>query len=179
MKSGIILNLQFKAYHSNTPEKIQTFISNGSYMIISEHSFDDNWCGKGMYFWDNKGNADFWNTKRIGPSKVATCFLVISEDEFLDLSDYKIAERMQKLITKLGTRDRNLIDGKPGKKIDFLANVLKSKVIKVIGSYPYAKNSSFFVDLDDAHPTTSNKIIYCVKPGSSDIIKYRKLAEEE
>ena len=179
MKSGIILKLQFKVYHSNTPEKIHEFISDNSYMIISEHAYDDNWCGKGMYFWDNKGNANFWQTHRKDETKIACCFLIIAENEFLDLSDHDIAEGMQKLITKMKQKDRNLIDAKPGKKIDFLASVLKARVVKVIGSYPHSKNSSFFIDSISAHPSTSDKIIYCVKPDSSDIIKHRQLVEEE
>ncbi|MBL1225353.1 hypothetical protein [Enterococcus sp. BWR-S5] len=148
-------------------------------MIISNHAYDENWCGEGMYFWDNKGNSNFWKKKKNGDSEIVSCFLVFEEEHLLDFSDYEVAERMQQLISLLSQRDRNLLDEKPGKKIDFLAKKLEIKLVKVIGMYPFSKGSSFFPEIDNAHPSTSSKIIYCVKPGNSDIINERKLVEEE
>lgn len=148
-------------------------------MIISNHTYDETWCGEGMYFWDNKGNSNFWKKKKNDDSKIASCFLVFDEEHLLDLSDYEVAERMQQFIDKLSQRDRNFRDEKPGKKIDFLAKKLEIKIVKVIGLYPFSKESSFFPEIDAAHPSTSSKIIYCVKPGNSDIISERKLLEEE
>lgn len=48
-------------YHSNTKEECDTFISQENYLIESKNAYDDKWLGYGMYFWDNKGNAVWWN----------------------------------------------------------------------------------------------------------------------
>ena len=51
-------------YHSNKQDECNKFISQEEYLILSGNSRDDVWLGKGMYFWDNRGNAEWWNKKQ-------------------------------------------------------------------------------------------------------------------
>lgn len=52
MESRIII------YHSDEEEKCKEFVDNENVLILSGNSKDDIWLGKGMYFWDNIGNAN-------------------------------------------------------------------------------------------------------------------------
>ena len=80
-------------FHSNKKEKCDKFISEKDYLILSQNSYDDIWLGKGMYFWDNKGNALWWNKKQ-SRKKTDEIYSIIAAnanlDELLDLTDYDI-----------------------------------------------------------------------------------------
>ena len=47
-------------FHSNESDKCKAFINNDVSLITSKNGKDDIWLGDGMYFWDNKGNVDWW-----------------------------------------------------------------------------------------------------------------------
>lgn len=51
MESKIIL------YHSDEENKCKQFVDKENVLILSGNTKDDIWLGKGMYFWDNMGNA--------------------------------------------------------------------------------------------------------------------------
>lgn len=55
MESKIIL------FHSDEENKCKRFVYEESSLIVSINSKDDIWLGKGMYFRDNIGNANWWN----------------------------------------------------------------------------------------------------------------------
>jgi len=149
----VILNTQTKAFHSNSKEKIEYFIKDPAYMIISEHPYDDNWCGEGMYFWDNFGNAKNWKNKKT-KATIAQCFLVYSDNSILDFSDYQVARKMQQLIENMSSKrnEMKFESNKAGKKIAFLANLLNVKVVKVIGKYPNLKETNFFFEWKNCTP---------------------------
>ena len=44
-------------YHCNTKNKCKNFLNNVLKLIESNHKYDDYWLGRGMYYWDNLGNA--------------------------------------------------------------------------------------------------------------------------
>ena len=48
-----------KVYHCNSEEKCNDFIIRKK-LLESNHPYDSFWLGKGMYFWDNLGNAKYW-----------------------------------------------------------------------------------------------------------------------
>ena len=45
-------------YHCNDEKRCLKFLDSDTYMIISNE--DGRWLGQGMYFWDNYGNAKYW-----------------------------------------------------------------------------------------------------------------------
>lgn len=57
MESRIIL------YHSDTEKKCEEFIAKKDALVLSNNLKDDIWLGDGMYFWDNRGNANWWKRK--------------------------------------------------------------------------------------------------------------------
>ena len=58
MESKIIL------YHSDEENKCKQFVDKENVLILSGNTKDDIWLGKGMYFWDNMGNDNWWNKKQ-------------------------------------------------------------------------------------------------------------------
>ena len=53
-----------KVYHCNSEEKCNDFIIRKK-LLESNHPYDSFWLGKGMYFWDNLGNAKYWRKKNV------------------------------------------------------------------------------------------------------------------
>ena len=99
-------------YHSNKEDECKKFISKKDYLILSKNSKDDIWLGKGMYFWDNRGNANWWNQKqsRRKPNEVYS-IAVVNADlcELLDLTDFDIYMKLEELLTLLKTKKLRLI----------------------------------------------------------------------
>ena len=81
-------------------DECKKFISKKDYLILSKNSKDDIWLGKGMYFWDNRGNANWWNQKqsRRKPDEVYS-ITVVNADlcELLDLTDFDIYMKLEEL----------------------------------------------------------------------------------
>ena len=94
MESKIIL------FHSDEESKCKKFIEEENSLIISENSKDDIWLGKGMYFWDNKGNANWWKDKQESRNKDKRYSIVIVNavlDKLLDLTDFEVYMKMEEL----------------------------------------------------------------------------------
>ena len=94
MKSKAIL------YHSNKEHKCKKFISLSDYLIVSENNKDDIWLGKGMYFWDNRGNVDWWNRKQMKKHPQDRFSIVVANvnlDHLLDLTDIEIYKKLEEV----------------------------------------------------------------------------------
>lgn len=94
MESRIII------YHSDEEEKCKEFVDNENVLILSGNSKDDIWLGKGMYFWDNIGNAKWWNHKqcdRHPDMKYSIAVANVVLDNLLDLTDYDVYMSLDKL----------------------------------------------------------------------------------
>jgi len=105
-------------FHSDEESKCKKFIEEENSLIISENSKDDIWLGKGMYFWDNKGNANWWKDKQESRNKNKRYSIVIVNavlDKLLDLTDFEVYMKMEELwqeICKLCNLDSNVPVGK-------------------------------------------------------------------
>lgn len=167
MESRVIL------YHSNKEEECIQFISKEEYLIISENSKDDIWLGRGMYFWDNKGNVRWWNKKqrKKNPDKVYAMVAANAKlDELLDLTDYEIYKKLEEFwqaICKKIKKDPNV---PLGNKINFLFDARGFSgmyaIIKVYGKYNATPNDGLFkfeYDTMKSEPTVAVKCIYSIR----------------
>lgn len=94
-----------KAYHSNMSENIDRFLD-GSVPLL-ESVEDGYWLGKGMYFWDNYGNAQYWQNKVRG-REIVTVLLLL--EKLLDLTDKNHLDRLNAAFKKLKKQGSRAID---------------------------------------------------------------------
>lgn len=182
MESKIIL------YHSNEKEKCKEFVNKENTLIISKNLRDDIWLGKGMYFWDNIGNAKWWHRKqsnRYPEKKYCITIANATLNKLLDLTNYEIYMSLDKLwenICKLCNYNSNV---PLGKKLNFLFDSFgfeeKYDLIKVYGKYNGTPNNGFFqfdYNTMKTEPTIAVKCIYNVKNVSciieKDLVKEEK-----
>lgn len=176
----IAMKTMIPVYHADYKEQNDKFISGEKTLLAS---FEDGyWCGKGMYFWDNKSNAEYWKkelTKRKSselPRSICLASLQYEQDDCLDMTDEKSAESLFKaaneFLNKMDPSERPRLDmHKTGAVINFVHNALEKKgirafkVVKMSGDYPNKKKSVFNEKYGKAHATLKNKIIYSVRDG--------------
>ena len=175
MESKIIL------YHSDEEEKCKEFIDKENTLILSGNSKDDIWLGKGMYFWDNMGNAKWWRHKQCNrhPDK-KYCIVAANAvlNNLLDLTDYDVYMYLDKLwmqICQLCNLDPNV---QLGGKLNFLFDTLgfeqEYDLIKVYGKYNNTPNKGFFrfdYNTMKSEPTIAVKCIYSIRNVNSIIEK--------
>lgn len=155
--------------------------------ILSGNSKDDIWLGKGMYFWDNRGNANWWKRKQCDKHPNAKYSIVAVNailDNLLYLTDYDIYMKLDELwkqICQLSDLNSNV---PLGEKLNFLFDSLgfgeKYDLIKVYGKYNYTPSKGFFkFDYKNvkSEPTIGVKCIYSIR-NENCIIEKEKVREE-
>lgn len=169
-------------FHCNVPTTIQ-FLEKKK-LIISDHPDDNSWGGRGMYFWDNEGNAKYWKTQK-EKHNLSTEILKIYvsfnyEDDLLDLTDLEQERMLEKIIKFVSSspKTKYLSNADIGSKIDFFCEKFGVKLVKFFGKYPFTPNTSV-INSDDEKSKLTNKIklIFCIKEGNDDLIKYTKKIE--
>ena len=141
-KKGEIVNAELapiiKVYHCNSEEKCNDFIIRKK-LLESNHPYDSFWLGKGMYFWDNLGNAKYWRKEKLKKNK----------SQNLNIN--------KKKKTKIGDKLNFIYDFFP----EFIKNY---NIIKTIGEN-YKHNDIFFdnKNFNGVKPGISSKVIYNVK----------------
>ena len=178
-KKGEIVNAELapiiKVYHCNSEEKCNDFIIRKK-LIESNHPYDSFWLGKGMYFWDNLGNAKYWRKEKLKKNKsqnlkIICCF--VSLEKVLDLTDSEEIELIHKLWKEIDVEPNLNINKKKKTKIgdklnfiyDFFPEFIKNyNIIKTIGEN-YKHNDIFFdnKNFNGVKPGISSKVIYNVK----------------
>lgn len=164
-------------FHSNEEKKCEEFVSGKIPLIFSKNSRDDRWLGVGMYFWDNKGNANWWNKKQLRKNlskKYKIIKVNADTSNLLDLTDYDIYTKMEEIWENLCKKINENSDKPLGNKLDILFTSLpdfegKYRVIKVFGKYNGTPNDGFFkfdYKTHVAEPTMAVKCIYSVKNDS-------------
>lgn len=181
MESKVIL------YHSNRVEKCKKFISKSDCLIISENSKDDIWLGKGMYFWDNRGNVNWWSKKQSNRNPDEEFVIVAANaklDELLDLTDYDIYMKLEELWKALCKKIKKNQNVPLGNKLNFLFDSqgfeMIYAIIKVYGKYNATPNRGFFkFDYQTMHsePTIGVKCIYSIR--NERCITEKELVKEE
>ena len=181
MESKIVL------YHSDNENRCKEFIAKENTLILSENSKDDIWLGKGMYFWDNRGNAKWWKRKQCNRNPDTKYCIVaanVALDNLLDLTDYDVYMSLNKLWKQVCDLSDLNSDVELGGKLNFLFDALdfaqKYDLIKVYGKYNNTSNKGFFkfdYQTLKAEPTMAVKCIYSIKDAKCIIEK--DLVEEE
>ena len=172
-------------FHSNEEEECSKFVSEKDYLILSKNSRDNRWLGKGMYFWDNKGNADWWNKQqcRRHPEKSYVIALANANlDQMLDLTDYDIYMKLEELWINNCKKMKKNPNVPLGNKLNYFFDSFGFgtiyAIIKVYGKYNSTPNGGLFkfeYDSMRAEPTIGVKCIYNVK--SERCIIERELAD--
>ena len=113
-------------YHSNKKYKCKKFISQSDYLIVSENDKDDIWLGKGMYFWDNKGNVKWWNNKQMKKHPKGSFAIMVANvnlEHLLDLTDIEIYKKLEEVWNAV-CKIANLDSDRPlGNKLDYLFDI--------------------------------------------------------
>ena len=163
-------------YHCNFEEQVNSFQKTRN-LIISSHEEDDKWGGEGMYFWDNLGNAKYWEkekNKKNPDLAVSICRCQIKFDvdkDILDLTNLEAEQKFEYIIKfKSNAEKKNFADAPIGEKIDFFCDFLSVKVVKFFGKYPKTPKTTAF-NSDDKFQKLTNKIkvIYCLKNQDYDL----------
>lgn len=175
---------QIYLYHCNTKEKCGNFLNNILELIKSSHKYDDYWLGKGMYYWENLGNAKYWKkdkTRKNPNDEFVIIKSFVSLEKLLDLTDNDIANKIEILWEKLSNQsleNKNFQNKVPiGAKLNFIYKKLdefqkKYNIVKIVG-INYKSKNNFFDERKNTKvkPSSTVKIIYNVKDGSCIIKK--------
>ena len=154
-------------YHANDRERCERFINEKSYIIDSAE--DTDYLGRGMYFWDNMSQAEWWlKTKK----KDAIVSAELNLDCVLDLTQKEIADQMAelyKMIPEAFIQKYIIVYGCLDELLGIRLNILfesfaelKSNfnVVKAQRSYPRKAESEF---LKKTKLTSQTVSIYCAK----------------
>ena len=160
MEDSLFVDTKIPLYHCNC-ESVTSKLANGE-LVNSNHSDDELWGGRGMYFWDNVGNANYWRKQKSNRTKIIRCVASFnSEEDLMDLTDYDVELNFEKL---LNLTDRYYGDKPIGKKIDFLCNLLDYKIVRFFGEYNRTPQTSLINDTNCPNRITNKvKVIYCIK----------------
>jgi hypothetical protein len=169
-----VLKPNIIAYHVNDSERCEKFVSDSRYLIISEDKY---WLGKGMYFWDNSNNANYWMHKKESECKDNTvfkhvgCNLLI--EYLLDLTDKETLNIIEEFWKEYCNKTKDTCSYKEyriGIKLDILFNKFPLlniyKVVKGIGFYHKQKENEFFDNPQNkeySHLSARFKTIYLLK----------------
>ncbi|MDO5078564.1 MAG: hypothetical protein Q4D67_02905 [Streptococcus minor] len=162
-----MIDTKIPLYHCNH-ESVISKLMNGQ-LVVSSHPNDDIWGGRGMYFWDNFGNAIYWRKQKPNPTKIIRCVVSFnSEEDLMDLTDYEVESRFAKL---LSLTNRSLGDKPIGKKIDYLCDKMGFKIVRFFGEYEHTPQTNLINDTNIPNKLTNKvKIIYCIKNNDDLII---------
>lgn len=166
-------------YHTDFAKKNSEFIDSGTLLESKE---DGNWCGRGMYFWDNLSNAKYWQDKK---KRRFNCNVTISksslryhEKDILDLTDDKTAQELYRVAVLYKKRTGlNVNLNKIGAVINFVYQSLVDdhketfSVVKLAGAYGKNSEENFIESYERSydrgrkspHATSRLKIIYSVR----------------
>lgn len=168
-------------YHVNTKNKCESFLKDTSQLALS---YDTQYLGKGMYFWDNTANSKYWLNKRKRDNNVETYWVIkngISLDALLDLCNANVRKRIDKLVAKDKSLSQKLNSRNVfGAQLDYLCGVIpyfdKFDVIRMQARYDY--DSYRFRSMTSRYMDYSSRTIYCVKKSKAIIGKPDVCTEE-
>lgn len=83
------LKIQIPLFHVDTQKNNENFIMGGTLPPSLE---DGDWAGKGIYFWDNLGNAQYWLKEKNRKNQkqkynIVRTYLSVPANEVLDLTE--------------------------------------------------------------------------------------------
>lgn len=181
----MMLGTNLVLYHCNDVRRCGFFISRNNYLI--ERVEDDIWLGNGMYFWDNKSNADYWKNERIkkaNKEKKKRAFAIVAArvnvDKLLDLTDIDVCNMMSALWDTYEKKVGFSVTQELGGRLNILFREFNEieeayNVIKVLGRYINTPSNDLFyykIRSNLTEPFLAAKCIYNVK-------KYECILEKE
>ena len=161
-------------FHSNEEKRCNEFLDGKVSLILSGNSKDDKWLGTGMYFWDNKGNANWWNRRQKirHPSKQYKVVRVNADTgRVLDLTDFEVYKKTKDIWENLCKIIKQDPDVPLGNKLNTLFSIYSDwneayNVLKVYGKYKGTPANGIFkfdYESNEAEPTIAVKCIYNIK----------------
>ncbi|MGT2717561.1 hypothetical protein [Streptococcus oricebi] len=169
------MNTIIPLFHCNKEEILEELLNKR--LVISRHQDDADWGGEGMYFWDNKANANYWKSIKGGNTGIIKCYISFDdENELLDLTDLEHERRIDKLIKLVSKQKKypSLAMGSRGKKIDFYCDKLGIKLVKFFAKYPHTPNTDLISSNSSSKKerlTNQIKAIYCIKKGNDSLFQ--------
>ena len=169
-------------YHVNDEEKCEKFLKEDEYIIVCP---DKLWLGRGMYFWDNDSNANYWAKDK--KKKVTSDLIKVKSniyiDDMLDLSDLESLHFLNELWLEYCRKEKCKTNVRLGMKLDRIFDYYEDlsenyNVLKCYGRYdrtPEAKFITCIGEYTGPIPTHEIKCILSVK--EADCIKNRKKVE--
>ncbi|KRK86336.1 hypothetical protein FC99_GL001665 [Levilactobacillus koreensis JCM 16448] len=160
-------------YHVDTISQNEKFIA-GAFWPSKE---DGKWCGRGMYFWDNLANAEYWlrQKQRRHAEKFTIVLVALScqNQDLLDMTDGDVSESLYLFAQHYAQTSQAELDfDDNGAVINFVHDTLQLigrdvfSVVKMIGYYPkYRKGliASNFRRSQYPQATASSRVIYAVR----------------
>ena len=155
----------------------------GGELTISSHPSDDIWGGRGMYFWDNLGNAKYWSRQKPGSTKIIKCMVSYNSEDLLDLTDYEVESYFAKVLREINENKKLKKDfrNKPiGVKIDFLCKVMDFEIVRFFGEYKHTPQTDLINDTERPNKLTNKvKVIYCIKEKKDNEERNLKVSDFE
>lgn len=145
-----------KGFHANYKNECQKYINNQDYLIISN---DNDYMGRGMYFWEHKSNAEYWRKEKKSDRDSAIVSAEINDKSMLDLTDDDICSYLQKILEKV-----KKLPVRFGRKLDYIfesfPEMNQYNVVKGREHKDKKKENDFLIQ---TNLTTKSIDIYCVK----------------
>lgn len=154
-----------EGYHVNKEQKCKDFLNKETALIIS---VDQEYLGRGMYFWDNKANAKYWFKQQRRKHPCDSLMAVscnLSLEKLLDLTDGDIRRVVDKAWHTIQNRAEN--DGVPlkmGARLDYIRRfhpLIKTlNIYKMLAQY---ENDEHKYNFGSPYLACNVRTIYCVK----------------
>ncbi|MEQ9263150.1 MAG: hypothetical protein RLP14_08320 [Owenweeksia sp.] len=165
--------LNVLGFHSNSRTKLENFLAKKE-LVIHDDLF---YLGKGMYFWDNQGNARWWAKKKIKKEKLAEVLIakakIILEPPILDLTDNEVIGEVRNLwLDYCANAGEKEVNQPLGVILDTLFLVFKKelseiKVTKAHGDYSHWTRLKWLEDLNrNSYIDNRPKTMYSIKCNS-------------
>lgn len=164
-----ILEWRIPLFHVGTSESIEELKKEIFDSSISNNSGNKNWLGKGIYFWDNKGNAKYWyDQKKSDPVKIACVPLRLNDSvNYVDFTDCNQLISFDKLWAFYKRNSNNKKKGKKKDFVDYLSEKFNISVIRCTAVYPKIRIFKFIAERmkeqSMPHICGNVKVIYCIK----------------
>lgn len=159
-------NMKIPLFHCNLAPVVAELLALRS--VVSNHPMDIYWEGDGMYFWDDFGNARYWQMQKAGPTQIVECSVEFDYEKDLE----------QERVLAFSSYLAGLSETTPvGMKIDYLCQKAKLKVVRGFGRYDKTPQTTAF---HDKYGNLSNriKVIYCIKPGHNELLQSARIAKK-
>jgi len=166
-------NMKIPLFHCNLAPVVAELLALRS--VVSNHPMDIYWEGDGMYFWDNFGNARYWQMQKASPTQIVECSVEFDyEKDLLDLTDLE----QERVLKRASERVKYIKYGKIGAKIDYFCLCEGLKIVRCFGVYEKTPQTGLFKG-KRVHLSNKVKVIYCLKARHDELLKEAFIRKDE